>query len=73
MTVDQLDFFPSEYLASKIMYVGKAATPYENIGLGLFKDSSLMGVFQLTPLKFTSVNMILSSHDPWIIPNLDQI
>ena len=75
VTMDQLDFFPSESSVGNIPYVGKAATPYENIGLGLLKYSSLMGVFllPLLPLNVASINMISSGHYQWIVPNLDQI
>ena len=53
---------------------------YESIGVGLLKDSSLMGTFP-TPLPLTThhiatINMIstmayqsLESSDPWIVPS----
>jgi hypothetical protein len=56
---------------------------YENIGVGLLKDSSLMGTFPIPPpdvphLFVASINMISTSvretpvsYDLWIIPNLD--
>lgn len=71
MVVNQLAFFSYDSLTCNIPYVGKIATPYENIRSGLFKDSSLMGIFPLPPLNFATVNMISSRHDPWIVPNPD--
>lgn len=45
--------------------VGKPITPYEDIGVGLLKDSSLMGNFSFLQPNFPSnvsqVNMISSS------------
>jgi len=49
---------------------------YEDIGVGLLKDLSLMGTFMMPPLNFPSnfskINMITSStmesSDPWIVP-----
>jgi hypothetical protein len=55
---------------------------YENIGVGLLKDSSLMGTFPIpqpnVPHPYvTSINMISTSihrtpasHNPWMVPNL---
>jgi hypothetical protein len=54
---------------------------YENVGLGLLKDSCLMGTFPIPPPYvphpfFASINMISTSvretpasYDPWIVPN----
>jgi hypothetical protein len=56
---------------------------YENVGVGLLKDSSLMGTFPIPPPdaphpSIASTNMISTSiygtppsHDPWMIPNPD--
>ena len=47
---------------------------YESVGMGLFKDSQLMEIFSLPPPSNTaSVNLIMSHHDPFIIPNNDHI
>ena len=55
---NQLDFFPSESSAGNIPYVRMVITPYEYIRLGMFKDSSLMGVFPLPLMNIASINMI---------------
>lgn len=59
-----------------IPFVGKMNSPYEYIGVGLLKDSSLMGTFVIPPPNFpsysTEANTIKSrtmqSPDPWIMP-----
>jgi hypothetical protein len=60
--------------------LGDSKITYESLGVGLLKDSSLMGTFP-TPLPpttqhITMVNMIsttvhlsFESSDPWIIPS----
>lgn len=53
--VDQLAFFSSYYSTRKFPYVGNTTTPYENIGPGLFKDSSLMGIFSLPPRNVVTI------------------
>jgi hypothetical protein len=59
----------------------KTPPGYENIGVGLLKDSSLMGTFPIPPpdvppSSVTSINMISTSihgtpasHDPWMVPD----
>jgi hypothetical protein len=54
---------------------------YKNVGVGLLKDSSLMGTFPIPPpdvphSSVASINMISTSihgtpasHDPWMVPN----
>jgi hypothetical protein len=61
----------------------KTPPSYENVGVGLLKDLSLMGTFPIPPLDIpppfvASINMILTfvietheSYDPWIIPSSD--
>lgn len=73
VTVDQLSFFSSSSTNRNVPYVGNTVIPYESVGAGLFKDSTLMGTFTLPPLNVHSVNMISVSMDPWIIPIADQI
>ena len=58
----------------------KTPPRYENVGVGLLKDSSLMGTFPIPPPDIpppfvTSINMISiifheapESYDPWIVP-----
>lgn len=41
--------------------------------VGLFKDPTLMGVFSLPPPNVTSINMISTHFDPWVIPPVDQV
>jgi hypothetical protein len=64
---------------NNIPFLGYHKITYESIGVGLLKDSSLMGTFP-TPLPLTThhiatVDMILTaayesleSSDPWIVP-----
>ena len=65
---------------NNIPLLGDHKITYESIGVGLLKDSTLMGTFP-TPLPLTThhiatVNMIstmayqsLESSDPWIVPS----
>jgi hypothetical protein len=83
VTVDQLDICTPDAripATSNIPFLGDHLVTYESIGVGLLKDSSLMGTFP-TPLPPTThhivvVNMIstmpyqsLESSDPWIVPS----
>jgi hypothetical protein len=61
----------------------KTPPGYENVGVGLLKDSSLMGTFPIPPPNVphpfvASINMISTSvhgtpasYDPWMVPNPD--
>ena len=65
---------------NNIPLLGDQKIMYESVGVGLLKDSSLMGTFP-TPLPPTAphiaaVNMILNlpyqsleSSDPWVVPS----
>jgi hypothetical protein len=83
VTVDQLDFCTPDAripATNNIPFLGDHMVTYESVGVGLLKDSSLMGTFP-TPLPPTTphiaaVNMIstlpyqsLESSDPWIVPS----
>jgi hypothetical protein len=83
VTVDQLDFCTTDAhvpTTNNIPFLGDHKVMYESIGVGLLKDSSLMGTFP-TPLPPTThhiatVDMIsttahqsLESSDPWIVPS----
>jgi hypothetical protein len=83
VTIDQLDFCTPDAripATNNIPFLGDHAVTYESVGVGLLKDSSLMGTFP-TPLPPTTshiaaVNMIstwpqqsLESSDPWIVPS----
>jgi len=43
--VDQLAFFSSSSSNGNVPYVGNTDIPYESVGAGLFKDSTLMEIF----------------------------
>jgi hypothetical protein len=79
----QLALFNSNSRISNISFIEKTPSGYENIGVGLLKDSSLMGtfripVFDIHPPFVTSIKMVSTticetpeSYDPWIVPSSD--
>jgi hypothetical protein len=79
--VDQLAFFNSDTHTGNIPFIAKTPPGYENVGVGLLKDSSLMGTFPIPPSdvpcsSVSSINMISTSphklpasDDPWIVPD----
>jgi hypothetical protein len=81
VTVDQLAFFNSDKRTGNVTFIAKPPPGYENVDVGLLKDSSLMGTFPIPPLdvpcsSVASINMISTlphelpvSHDPWIVPD----
>jgi hypothetical protein len=81
VTVDQLAFFHSDTRTSNVPFIAKKNPGYENVSVGLLKDSSLMGTFPIPPPDVphpfvTSINMISNSihgtpmsYDPWMVPN----
>jgi hypothetical protein len=81
--VDQLAFFNSDSHTSNVPFILKTPLGYENVGVGLLKDSTLMGTFPIPPPYIpppfvASINMISTSvqenpasHDPWIVPDPD--
>jgi hypothetical protein len=81
ITVDQLAFFNSDTRTGNIPFIAKTPPGYENVGVGLLKDSSLMGTFPIPPpdvphSSVASINMISTSihetpvsHDPWMVPD----
>jgi hypothetical protein len=83
VVVDQLTFFNYDSHTSNVPFIAKTPPSYENVGMGLLKDSSLMGTFPIPPLDIpspfvTSINMISTtvdeiheSYDPWIVPSSD--
>jgi hypothetical protein len=83
-TVDQLAFFSFDSCTSNVTFIEKTPPVYENVGVGLLKDSSLMETFPIPPpdvpsLLITSINMISTSvgeipesYDPWIVPILEE-
>jgi hypothetical protein len=83
VTIDQLYFCTLDAripTTTNIPFLGDHIVTYESIGVGLLKDSSLMGTFP-TPLPPTAhhiaiANMVstipyqsLESSDPWIVPS----
>jgi hypothetical protein len=83
VTVDQLAFFNADTHVGNIPFIAKTPPGYENVGVGLLKDSSLMGTFPIPPPPdlprsfIASINMISTvphelsvSVDPWIVPDL---
>jgi hypothetical protein len=49
VTVDQLVFFNSDTRISNVPFISKTPLRYENVGVGLLKDSTLMGTFPIPP------------------------
>lgn len=73
ITVDQLAFFSSSSSNSNVPYLGNTDIPYESVGVGLLKGSTLMGTFSLPPPNIAFSNMISTSYDPWIFPHLNEV
>jgi hypothetical protein len=82
VTVDQLAFFNADTRTGNVPFIENTPPGYENVGVGLLKDSSLMGTFPKPPPPnipspyVASINMIStvpheipSSADPWIVPD----
>ena len=64
-TIDQLDFCTSDVTtstANNIPMLGQFPPPYQSIGVGMLKDSSLMRIFPSTPPNKDTVivHMIIS-------------
>ena len=81
--VDQLAFFNANTHTGNVSFIAKTPPGYENVGVGLLKDSSLMGTFPIPSPpdiprpSVASINMISIvphelpvSVDPWIVPDL---
>ena len=62
--VDQFSFFASSSSDGNVPYVKHTSAPYDSVGAGIFKDSSLMGIFPLPPPRVSFVNMISIKFDP---------
>jgi hypothetical protein len=82
VTVDQLAFFNADTRTGNVPFIENTPPGYENVGVGLLKDSSLMGTFPIPPPPnipspyVAYINMIStaprelpSSVDPWIVPD----
>jgi hypothetical protein len=83
ITIDQLSFFNADTHIGNVPFITKTPPGYENVGVSLLKDSSLMGTFPIPPPPdlprpfIVSINMISIvphelpvSSDPWIVPDL---
>jgi hypothetical protein len=80
ITIEQLAFFNSDTCTGNVPFIAKTPPGYENVSVGLLKDSSLMGTFPIPPpdipcssvasinMISTSIHELLASHDPWIVP-----
>jgi hypothetical protein len=81
--VDQLDYITPDLhnvAVNDVPFLGQSSL--ESVGVGLLKDSSLMGVFPLpSPIipQVSTLNMIstqvrqsLESSDPLVVPGLDE-
>lgn len=73
VAIDQLSFFASSSFDGNVPYVKHSGAPFESVGVGLFKDSALMGIFPLPPPHVASINMILVKSDRWVIPAPDLV
>ena len=65
VTIDQLDFYMLDVMtstANNIPLLGQSPPPYQSIGVGMLKDSSIMGIFPSTPpsMETVTVHMIAS-------------
>jgi len=75
ITIDQLSFYSPETSntdTNTVPVIGQTKPHYEDIGVGLLKDSSIIGVFPEVPSPHAMVNMI-ASNDPWPLPSLSDI
>jgi hypothetical protein len=80
--VNQLVFSNSDSHTSNVPFIAKTPSDYENVGVGLLKDSTLMGKFPIPPpdippfvilinMISTTVGETSESYDPWIVPSSD--
>jgi hypothetical protein len=81
VTTNQIAFFNSDSRTSNVPFIAKTPLSYENVGVGILKDSSLMGTFPIPPPDIptpfvASINMISTtvgeipeSYDHWIVPS----
>jgi hypothetical protein len=83
VTIDQLDYCTPDIhnnIANNIPFLGHSNIEYESVGVGLLKDSSLMGIFPFPspdpPHQVSTINMLSTtvkqspeSFDPWVIPS----
>ena len=67
MNIDKLDLFTPDVttsMANNIPMLGQSPPPYQSIGVGMLKDSSLMGIFPSTPPSTDTVTIhMIASFD----------
>jgi hypothetical protein len=80
ITINQLAFFNSDTHTSNVPFIMKTSPRYENVGVGLLKDSTLMGTFPISPpdappplvasinMISTSIRQAHTSSNLWVIP-----
>ena len=64
VTIDQLDFYTLDVttsMANNIPMLCQSPPPYQSIGVGMLKDSSLMGIFLSTPPNTDTVTLNMIS------------
>lgn len=67
VTIDQLSFCSPETSITDtniVPVIGQIKPHYEDIGVGLLKDSPIIGVFPEVPSPYATINMI-TSNNPW--------
>jgi hypothetical protein len=78
ITVDQVSFFNSYSRTRKFSFILKTPPGYENVGVGILKNSNFMGTFPIPPPDiprpfFASIKTISTivheTHDPWVVPS----
>jgi hypothetical protein len=75
ITINQLAFFNSDTCTGNVPFITKTPPSYENVSVGILKDSSLMGTFPIPPpdvphSSVASINMISTSiHKPLRLTN----
>ena len=64
VTIDQLDFYTPDVttsMSNNIPILGESPPPYQLIGVGMLKDSSLMGIFPSTPPSTDTVTVHMNT------------
>ena len=70
--MDHLSFFASSS-EGNVPFVEHTSKSFESVGVRLFKDPALMGVFPLPPPNLAPINMISMRSDPWVLPLANQV
>jgi len=85
VTIDHLDYYTPDLRTNSntnVSFVEDSPRGYASVGVGILKDSSLLGAFPLSPLDITHIdifNMIYSighsssAYDPWVIPDPSKV